>query len=509
MHPDTQPDYEVAIIGAGFSGLGMAIQLKRHGHDSFVVLEKADTIGGTWRDNTYPGCACDVESHLYSFSFAPNADWSRNFAPQPEIREYLNSCADRFEVRPQIRLGANVTNSAWDDEAQFWRIAIEGGDEITARVFVPALGPLSKPAIPVLPGIEQFEGESWHSAQWNHDHDLAGKRVAVIGTGASAIQIVPMIAPDVQQLALFQRTPPWILPKADGDINEKTKRNYKRIPFLLRLARRAIYWTLEGRSLGFNFSPRAMRLGERLARANIASQIKDPELRRRVTPNYTMGCKRVLLTNDYYPALTRDNIELVTDPILRVTESGIFTADGTERPFDVLIYGTGFKVQDLIEPGMINGAGGVDLADAWAERGMQAYLGTAVAGFPNMFMMLGPNSALSHSSVVFMAECQIHYVLEALKTMGPGRITALDVRRKVQDTFNEGLQTKLNKGVWQRGGCHSWYQDASGRNTAIWPDFTFKFRSATRDFDLASYETVSPKAKPAAPAEAGEPLTVS
>jgi cation diffusion facilitator CzcD-associated flavoprotein CzcO len=482
------PDHDVVVIGTGFSGLGMAIKLKQSGNDDFVVLEKADSVGGTWRDNTYPGCACDVQSHLYSFSFEPNPKWSRMFATQPEIREYLEHCATKYGLRPHLRFGAAVTGAEFDEAAGLWRVEINGGeDHVTARAVVAGFGPLSRPAYPGIEGVESFAGKAFHSAEWDSGYDLTGKRVAVIGTGASAIQFVPKIAPDVERLTLFQRTPPWIVPKPDRPTSRVERRLFKWFPALQQAYRQSIYWRLEGRVLGFTLHPRVMKAAELVARLHIRRQVKDPELRRVVTPKYTIGCKRILISNDYYPALGRDNVDVVTHGIARITERGVVTTDGTEHEVDVIIYGTGFKVHDPLRPLNIVGRDGVNLADLWDERGLEAYLGTTVAGFPNMFLLVGPNTGLGHNSIVYMIESQVHYVMEALRTMRARDVSWVDVRPEVQAEFNDRLQAKLDGAVWSTG-CESWYLDSSGKNRTIWPGFTFKFREATGEFRAQDYE---------------------
>jgi cation diffusion facilitator CzcD-associated flavoprotein CzcO len=481
------PDHEVAIVGSGFSGLGMAIRLKQSGEDSFVVLEQAGAIGGTWRDNTYPGCSCDVQSHLYSFSFEPNPSWSRLFAPQSEIRDYLEHCTDKYGVRHHVRLNAEVTRAEFDETAGLWRIEVNDGAEVvTARAIVAGIGGLSRPAYPQIDGLERFRGTAFHSAEWDHGYDFRGKRVAVIGTGASAIQFVPQLAREVEQLDLYQRTPPWIVPKPDRRTTRLERGLFARLPGLQQAYRSSIYWRLETRVLGFTVHPRLMKVAEWVARAHIRRQVKDPELRRKVTPDYTIGCKRILISNDYYPSLNRLNVNVLTDGLERVTEGGVVTRDGVERPVDAIVFGTGFKVNELLTPLSIVGRDGVDINDAWRD-GMEAYLGTTVSGFPNLFMLTGPNTGLGHSSIVYMIESQVHYVLEALRTMRERRLRWVDVRPGVQSRYNTTLQSRLDSAVWS-SGCKSWYVDATGRNRTLWPGFTFKFREATGEFLMADYE---------------------
>jgi cation diffusion facilitator CzcD-associated flavoprotein CzcO len=481
---ETPADFRVAIVGTGFSGLGMAIRLKQEGIDDFVVFERADDVGGTWRDNTYPGVACDVPSHLYSFSFAPNPEWSRTFSPGAEIWDYLRRCAGHFGVMPNIRFGHEVTGAAWDDGAQRWRIETSQG-AFTAQVLIAGTGPLSEPSIPRIPGIESFEGSAFHSAQWDHDQDLRGRRVAVIGTGASTIQVVPRIQPEVERLHLFQRTPPWIMPHPDRPLSEREQRIYRRSPLLQRAMRGAIYWARETFVLPF-LHKRLARLPERIARRHIASQVPDRELRRKLTPNYTIGCKRILISNDYYPAVAQPNVELVTDGIREVRPRSIVTADGREIEVEVIVFGTGFRVTDMPAAEFIRGRDGQSLAEVW-KGSMEAYLGTSIAGFPNLFMIVGPNTGLGHNSMVFMIESLIAYVFDALRTMEARRIASVEVRPEVQAAYNVEIQEGLRDTVWSTGGCASWYLDDTGRNTTLWPGGTWRFRTLTRRFDPSVY----------------------
>ncbi|MEV6623516.1 NAD(P)/FAD-dependent oxidoreductase [Amycolatopsis sp. NPDC051106] len=467
----------VVIVGTGFSGLGMAIQLRKEGRDDFVILEKAQDVGGTWRDNSYPGCACDIPSHMYSFSFEQNPDWSRAYSPQPEIWRYMREVADKHDLRRFVRFGQEMTGARWDAEENRWHVATRGGDEFVAGALVAGVGALHLPQIPELPGIEKFAGPAFHSARWRHDVDLKGKKVAVIGTGASAVQFVPKIAPEVGELTLFQRTPPWIMPKADHEMSGRTRALFKAFPPAQRAYRNVLYWLLEARAIGFNGQSWVMKLGQRLAKRNIDRAITDPVLRRKVTPDYTMGCKRVLISNDYYPALARDNVEVVTDGVREVRERSVVDAAGVEHEADVIVYGTGFHVTDAFDDLEIVGREGRNLGKEWATEGMRTHLGITVAGFPNLFFLLGPNTGLGHNSVVFMIEAQISYVAEALR-LARGR--AIEPKPEVQERFNGDIQRKLAKGIWTRGGCKSWYLDAKGVNRTIWPGFTWRYWLDTR-----------------------------
>lgn len=475
----------IAIVGSGFAGIGMAVRLKQAGYHDFVVLERADDVGGTWRDNTYPGCRCDVPSHLYSFSFAPNPEWSSTFSPQPEIEDYLRKVVDDFGIRPQLRFGYAVESAAWNDDDGHWRISTSRG-ELTAEVLVSGMGPLAEPAYPKLPGIESFRGEVFHSARWNHDLDLAGRKVAVIGTGASAIQFVPQIQPEVDELHLFQRTPPWVMPRPDRPITRLERAVYRRFPVVQKAVRAALYWGRESLVLGFTRVPGLLRRGQRLAERHLAQQVRDPELRAKLTPGYTMGCKRILISDDYYPALARPNVSVVTDAITEITPGGVVTADGTTHEVDTIIYGTGFRVTDLPVMDMLRGRSGETLREAWRD-GMQAYLGTAIAGFPNLFMLIGPNTGLGHSSMVFMIESQVEYILDALRTMDRTGARRVEVRPEIQKRYVDDVRTRMTRTVWTTGGCTSWYLDSQGRNTTLWPSYTFRFRNLTRHFDSAAY----------------------
>jgi cation diffusion facilitator CzcD-associated flavoprotein CzcO len=479
--------FQVAIIGTGFSGLCMAIELKRAGIHDFVLLERAQDLGGTWRNNHYPGCACDVQSHLYSFSFAPNPNWSRQFAPQQEIWDYLRRCATQYGILPHIRYGQNVVASRFDEASAQWTIRTEADDQFTADLIVSGAGALCNPEYPDIVGKDTFTGESFHSAEWRHDVALQGKRVAVIGSGASAIQFVPRIVDQVSRLDYYQRTAPWVLPKPDWRRSEASKALARRVPFTQKLQRWLTYWTLEMRVLGFVVAPKVMKAVEWIGRQHIHRTIRDPEKRAAVTPSFSAGCKRVLMSNDYYQALAREQVSIVTEGIERIVPGGVVTRDGQLRPADVIIWGTGFRVQDPVQRGAYTGVGGVDLADAWkGAGGPEAYLGINVAGFPNLFMLMGPNTGLGHSSMVFMIESQVRYTLDAILKMRERKLASLDVRPEVQRGFVEKLQQRLKRTVWG-SGCMSWYLNRSGKSTVLWPGSTFRYRQLTSQVDLGSY----------------------
>lgn len=479
-------DPYVLIVGSGFSGLGMAIRLKQAGIDDFVVLEQAAEVGGTWRDNHYPGAACDVESQLYSFSFEPWPEWSRDFAQQREILSYLRHCADKYGIRPHIRFETRATGARFDERAGVWEVSTSDRKTIRARVLVPGCGPLSKPSLPDIPGLAYFEGKTFHSSRWDDAFPLEGKRVAVIGTGASAIQIVPSIAPRVDRLFVMQRTAPWILPKPDAPIPAWKRAVYRRLPLAQQVARQRIYWTRELFALGFVVEPRIMNVLSGLGKRHLRRSVKNPELRKKLTPTYTMGCKRILPTNDYLPTLERPNVELVTDGIAEVRAHSIVTRDGAERPVDAIVLATGFEAAEQVAPFEVRGRGGKSLGDAWS-GGPEAYLGTAVSGFPNLFLLIGPNTGLGHSSMIFIIESQVAYVLDAIERMRARGLRFVDVRPDAQAAYNARIQERLKNTVWATG-CMSWYLTRSGKNTTVWPGFTFEYRWRTRRFDPGSYE---------------------
>jgi cation diffusion facilitator CzcD-associated flavoprotein CzcO len=478
-------EVEVAIVGSGFSGLCMAIKLREAGMDDFVVLERGDAVGGTWWFNTYPGCGCDVPSHLYSYSFAPNPDWTRTYSRQGEIEAYLQRVARDFDLGRSVRLGTTVTGAEWDEDEQRWRVETDRGD-LRARVLVSAAGALSDPKTPDIEGLERFQGHTFHSAQWDHDYAVEGKRVAVIGTGASAIQFVPAIAPAVAQMHVFQRTAPWIMPHTDRPISRHERALYRRFPLLQRLLRGGIYSARELLVLGFVKEPRLMKLVERLARKHMDRQISDPELRRKVEPGYTIGCKRILPSNQWYPALGRDNVELVTDGVAEVRERSIVTGAGEEIEVDAIIFGTGFNVTDMPVARYVRGRAGRTLDDCW-QGSPRAHLGATVPGFPSLFMLLGPNTGLGHSSMVYMIESQVAHVMGALKEMRRRGASTLEVRAEAVRDFNDALDEQMKDTVWSTG-CKSWYLDDTGRNATLWPDWTFLFRRRAARFDASEYE---------------------
>ncbi|WP_329135182.1 flavin-containing monooxygenase [Streptomyces sp. NBC_00670] len=485
----------VAVVGSGFGGLGAAVRLRREGVTDFVVLERADSVGGTWRDNSYPGCACDVPSHLYSFSFAPNPEWPRTFSGQPHIRAYLEHVADTFGLRPHLRLGTEVKLMRWDGERLRWEIETTRGT-LTADLVVSATGPLSDPKIPDIPGLAGFPGKVFHSARWDHDYDLRGKRVAMIGTGASAIQIVPEIQPRVSRLTLFQRTPPWVMPRADRAIGPLERGLHRALPVTAK-ARRGLLWGIrELQVQAFTKWPSELDVVERLAKRNMARAVKDPALRARLTPDYRIGCKRILLSNTYYPALARANTDVV-GALAEVRGSTLVSADGSEAEVDAIVFGTGFHVTDMPIAERVVGADGRTLAESW-QGGMAALRGASAAGFPNWMTIIGPNTGLANTSMILMIESQLNYLADYVRQLellgGSGR-AALDARPAAVDAWNHRVQERMKRTVWNTGGCTSWYLDASGRNTTIWPGTTGEFRRATRHVDLAEYDVLRAPAR--------------
>jgi cation diffusion facilitator CzcD-associated flavoprotein CzcO len=476
----------IVIIGTGFGGLCMATRLVKAGIESFVLLEKAGSVGGTWRDNNYPGAACDVQSHLYSYSFEPKSDWTRKFGLQPEIRSYMESCVSKFGLRTHIKFNQEVVAADFDKVAGLWTITTKDGQTRQAHILVTACGQLNRPLYPRIKGIEDFAGKTFHSARWDHDFDVTGKTVAVIGTGASSIQFVPQIVPKVKHLTLFQRSGAWVIAKADRPFSGLEQWMFETFPLLDRVYRLLIYWRYESRAIAFTrfgwllgwFALRARWLAWR--------QVKDPLKRRKLIPDYKVGCKRILLSNDWYWAMNHDNVEIVTDDLDHVEADAIVTKDGTRHPADTIIYGTGFQATDFLAPMKITGLDGRDLNEAWKD-GAEAYKGICVSGFPNLFMLYGPNTNLAHSSIVFMLEAQVRYVMQCVRMLLDPGLHFMNVKGNRQSEYATDLQKKLKKSVWD-SGCVSWYKTASGKNTNNWPGFTFSFRLMTAKLDLQDYE---------------------
>jgi cation diffusion facilitator CzcD-associated flavoprotein CzcO len=485
--PEQQAPLRVLIIGSGFAGLGLAMRLRKQGENDFLILEKGSEPGGTWRDNNYPGAACDVPSHLYSFSFEPKTDWSRRYAPQAEIFAYVRQCIERHDLAPRIRCNSEVAEAWFDEPAALWRVTTTDGTEFSARALVSACGQLNRPLYPKITGLERFAGASFHSACWRHDIDLTGKRVAVIGTGASAIQFVPQIAAKASKLHLFQRTPAYVLPKADRPYNRFELALMQRWPWTQKLDRAWQYLFHEARGVAFFLLPVLMKPYRQLFLRHIAREVADPVLRKKLTPDYPLGCKRILISNDYYPALVQPQVEVVDEAIREVSERGVVTADGVERQVDVLIYGTGFAASDFLAPMQIRGLGGQGLNQAWQD-GAEAYKGISVAGFPNLFILYGPNTNLGHNSIIYMLESQFPYVLDCLAKLDEG-VRYLDVRQPVQAQWNRRVQHDIEHSVWEQG-CSSWYKNAAGKHTNNWSGFTFSYRRHTRRPQWSDYDLV-------------------
>ncbi|BAQ48540.1 4-hydroxyacetophenone monooxygenase (plasmid) [Methylobacterium aquaticum] len=476
----------VLVIGAGFSGLAMAIRCRQAGIDDVMVVEKAASVGGTWHTNTYPGAACDIPAHLYALSFAPKADWTRTYAGQPEIAAYLGGLVERFDLARCLALSTAVTGAVWDEGRALWRVETDRGP-VEARVLVSGMGALHHPALPAIPGLSSFRGPLFHTAAWDHHVPLAGRRVGVIGTGASAIQVVPAIAPEVGRLVLFQRTPPWVMPRNDRAIGPRLHALFRRLPLARRLLRGAQFWLREAQAaLGFTRVSRLTRLAEMASRLHLRRQVRDPALRAKLRPPYRLGCKRVLISDEFYPALTRPNVALETGQIRAVTPDGVTMADGTHHPLDVLVLATGFDVTASLARVPVVGRDGLILARAWGER-VAAHRGVALAGFPNFFMLLGPNTGLGHNSVVLMIEAQVEYVLACLAEMKARHLAAIEPAPEAQARHLAELEARLSASIWQQGGCASWYQDAAGHNIALWPGTVVAYRRAMRAPDWSEF----------------------
>lgn len=489
---DNQADKPLSaiIIGTGFAGIGMAVALQKAGVKDFLILEKKLDVGGVWRDNSYPGAACDVPSHLYSFSFEPNPEWSRVFAPQAEIHAYLRRCTEKYGLHPSIRFGAEVLSAEFDEANSLWRVILKDGQVLSASLLISGTGQLSRPAFPALSGMERFKGHVFHSATWDHDYPLAGKRVAVVGTGASAIQFVPAIAATVGHLKVFQRSPAHLMPRPDRAYSEREKSLFLRMPGFMRAYRALIYLRYESRALAFTRFKGLMKWAVGVPfRRLLAEQVRDPSLRQKLTPDYPYGCKRILLSSEYFKTMSRSNVELVTQGIARVNESGIETVDGERHEVDAIIYGTGFAATKFLAPMRIVGRGGVDLNYAW-RNGTRAYLGLTVPEFPNFFMLYGPNTNLGHNSIVYMLESQISHVMRCWRMLKDTGANTVEVDSSVYQRFHRRTQQRLAATVWS--GCKSWYVDASGNNSTNWPGFTLSYRGLTRFSGLHTYRFSRP-----------------
>jgi cation diffusion facilitator CzcD-associated flavoprotein CzcO len=476
---------EVAIVGAGFSGLCMAIELKEAGMDSFTIYEKKEELGGTWRDNTYPQCGCDIPSHLYSFSFELNSRWSRSYSRQPEILEYIRDVAEKYDLYDHIQFDTKITELEFHRDDGEWSLGTGDGRSFRAGSTVLAVGPLSRPMVPDFDGLEEFEGRAFHSARWPDDFDPEGKRIAVVGTGASSVQIVPGLAGDPEELHVFQRTAPWVLPRNDRSYSELEKRLFEWVPGLQKAYRAFLYGLFEMQAVGLVDQPRLMKAAEWFARRYINQQIDDPELRDKVTPDYTMGCKRILLSDTYYPALDRDDVELISGEVAEFGEQVVRISDSREREVDAVVFATGFHVTDFLSHFEVRGLEDRRLNKAWSD-GAEAYKGISVNGFPNLFLMLGPNTGLGHNSMIFMMECQARWIRQALEELDERDARYLDVRPSVHRNFNDNLRERMDGTVW-KSGCESWYLEDDGKNTTLWPGYTVDYWWKTRQFEESSY----------------------
>ncbi|WP_323751048.1 NAD(P)/FAD-dependent oxidoreductase [Marinobacter sp.] len=490
MKQRQQQKPSIIIIGTGFGGIGMAIQLKQAGYTNLTLLEKAPQVGGTWRDNTYPGAACDVQSHLYSYSFEPKHDWSRKFAPQPEIHGYIEHCIVKYGLRPYIHFNQAVTEASFDEAENSWTVTTESGDLFSANVLITATGQLNRPALPKIPGLDRFKGRTFHSATWDHDFDLSGKRVAVIGTGASAIQFVPAIVPKVANLDLYQRSAAWVIPKADRSFSRSEQTLFQKLPVWDRLYRGLIYVKNESRALAFTRFSQFLNVVAQQAIKEAKTHVTNPAKLKRIIPDYQIGCKRILISNDWYPAINQPHLDLISEGISHIDETGVVTTGGHHRPADAIIFATGFRASEYLSPMTITGRDGVLLNDVWS-HGAKAFKGITVNGFPNFFMLYGPNTNLAHNSILYMLESQFRYVISALNALAKYPNSAMDVREDRQTRYCSVVQKGLDGTVWD-SGCHSWYLDDQGRNTAIWPGFTFSYRFATRSVDTADYTFITP-----------------
>lgn len=488
----TAPQVKIAIIGAGFGGLAMAIRLLQNNIRDFVILEKASGIGGTWRENQYPGAACDVQSHLYSLSFSPKTDWSKRYAEAPEIYQYMQTLTAEHQLQPYIRFNTEVCAAHYLENQCLWQLTLNQNETLTAQFVIFASGPLHVPQIPRISGIEKFKGKVFHSSQWDHDYDLSNKNVASIGTGGSAIQYIPEIAEKVKQLYVLQRTAAWVIPRDERRYLPIEKALFNRFDWFRKLHRARLYWTNESRVVPI-MKPQVMKYAQKLAEAYIRHQVKDPATANKLIPNYIMGCKRILVSNKYYPSFNRKNVELVTNDILELTEDSIITKDGKKRPIDCLIYGTGFVTDPRIylKSFSCTGLNHIELTDVWKD-GAESYYGISTKGFPNLFQLLGPNTVLGHNSVIFMIESQVNYILQLIEMAQKTQSQAIVVKADIQDQFNHQVQSQFTDTIWQ-SGCVSWYQQADGKNFSLWPSYTWKYWLKTRKANPADYHFLNSK----------------
>lgn len=476
---------KLLIIGTGFSGLAAAIRLQQEGEDDFLLLERSHEIGGVWRDNTYPGCACDVPSHLYSFSFAPNPEWHHYFARREEIQQYLKNCVERFQLKDHIRFNQEMTRAEWNEPTGEWRVETVS-ETYYARFLVLATGNLSEPAIPELSGLEAFAGETFHSARWPSNFSAKDRKIAVVGTGASAVQFIPQIQKVAKSVTVFQRTPAWILPRIDHAISSRTKDLFRTLPVLQKLIRLKIYLKLEFAVLAF-LNPRLMKKAQEKALTHLRSQVSNEKLQQALTPRYVMGCKRILLSDDFYPAMAQSNVALVTNGIQEVRPDGVLDSHGVLHPADTLIFGTGFVTKESPMAGRIFGSQRASLSSVW-NGSPQAYLGTMVSGFPNFFLMNGPNTGLGHSSMVYMYEAVAEQLVKALSYMRKNQADIIEVRSMAQEVYSHQVASQMRTTVWETGGCQSWYLNSKGKNSSLWPGYSFRFRQLLKKFQPSAFE---------------------
>lgn len=485
-NPTTNNNLRIAIIGAGFSGLCAAIKLKLAGFTDFTLYEKGDDVGGVWRANTYPGAACDVFWHLYSYSFEPGVGFTCPYPEQAEIQDYQRYCAVKYQLYPHIQFNTEVESLRFQEESAQWLLTTKDGQQHHYDAVISGVGQLSRPKMPAIKGMDTFKGHSFHSAEWDHDYALAGKRVAVIGTGASAIQFIPRIAPEVAQLNVFQRSAPYLLPRFQREYSALTRWVFKHVPWYRNVMRHAIFQLADSSASAFIDQSRASKVLKQVSLWHLHRQVKDPALRQKLTPDYPVGCKRVLFASDYFPTYERDNVNLITQGIKRITEAGVVTQEGTEHEVDVIIYGTGFHATDFLAPIKVKGRRGLALEKRW-QKGAEAYLGITVDGFPNLFLCYGPNTNLGGNSIIYMIECQVNYILQCLEAIRAGQFTTMEVRQEVMRDYNIQLTKELDKTVWSQN-CTSWYHNAEGKITNNWPGTNERYRDVTKTLTLRDYE---------------------
>ncbi|CAF3537993.1 unnamed protein product [Rotaria sordida] len=488
---DRDDEYYAVIIGAGFSGIGIGIKLHEAGMYKYVKLERLSHIGGTWYANQYPGCACDIPSNLYSFSFEPNSQWSYFYGRQQEIAEYMEHCADKYDLRRHIEFNTTVIRCDWLDERQVWRVTTrlknDQEKQFFCRILISGNGPLSNGAYPTnIPGIDKFQGRMCHTAEWDKSIDFINKRVAAVGTGSSGVQVVPeLYKMNVSKLYVFQRTPAWVIPRIDRPIHAWEKRLFIMFPIIQKFIRGIIYWIYESTALSFTYRLPIRHICQELVNYNLTRQVKDKELRKELTPSFDVGCKRILISNDWYPTLQKPNVLLVTSRIREVTSNSIITQDGNEYPVDIIVWSTGFQVHKI--PFEIFGSNSFSLSKLWAET-IQAYRGMTMPNFPNLFLILGPNVSFGYNTTIFMIEAQLNYIMEALLFMQESGVSSISIKKNVFEQYNQQLQSKLKNTVWQLGSCRSYYQDAHGNNIGNWPDFTWIYYLFMRNFDHKNYQ---------------------